>query len=63
MSVIAGQQLPSMLGMKSARAGRGLGEEGESRRLKTIEAEVQIPEAWTELGSLHQRSWKFLKTQ
>ena len=52
-----------MLGKKRARAGRGLGEEGESRGLKAIEAEVQIPEAWTKLGFLHQRSWKFLKTQ
>lgn len=60
--MIAGQ-LPPMLGKKSTRAGRGLGEEGGSRRLKAIEAEVQIPEVWTELGFLHQRSWKFLKTQ
>lgn len=57
------KQLPPMLGKKSARAGRGLGKEGESRGLKAIKAEVQIPEAWTKLGSLHQRSWKFLKTQ
>lgn len=55
MSLIA-EQLPSVLGKESARAGRGLGEEGKSRRLKAIEAEAQIPEAWTELGYLPQRS-------
>lgn len=61
MSGIAQQLLP-MLDKKSARAGRGLSEEGESRRLKAIDTEVQIPKVCTELGYLHQSSWKFLET-